>query len=116
MESQKDQQQEQTLSQEGLHSLEEEQLQDVTGGGKLGKFLSCFACGKPKQQDEWVPVSSLVSGASSPVSGPRWSIPSRSSHGSVHGLVQRRAFSDPSLHDTGSSGSTLPPLKRTYSL
>ncbi len=50
MENQKDLQQEQTLSQESLPSLEEEQLQDVTGGGIVRNLLSCFVCGKPEPQ------------------------------------------------------------------
>jgi hypothetical protein len=53
MENQKDQQQEETLSQESLRSLEEEQLQDVAGGGKwVDKMLSCLLCGGFKQQPE----------------------------------------------------------------
>lgn len=48
MENQKDQQ-EQTLSQESLQSLEEEQLQDVTGGG-WEKVLACFTCGAFQQR------------------------------------------------------------------
>ncbi len=123
MESQKDPQQEQSLSQEGLHSLEEEQLQNVTGGGKLGKFLSCFTCGKSQQSSassEWVPVTALFSGASSPVPVPPWSnIPSRvnraSPGSSDHGPALRRAVSDPSLHGSDSSGSALPPFERAHS-
>ena len=52
MENQKDQQ-EQTLSQESLQSLEEEQLQDVAGAGGGGgweKVLACFTCGAFQQR------------------------------------------------------------------
>jgi hypothetical protein len=51
MENQNNLQQEQTLSQESLLPLEEEQLQDVAGaGGGWEKVLACFTCGAVKQR------------------------------------------------------------------
>src|SRR5690348_8109246 len=61
MENQKDQQEEQILSQESLQSLEEEQLQDVTGGGWGEHFLNCVTCGAFKQQQEPQPSSLVLS-------------------------------------------------------
>jgi hypothetical protein len=96
MENQKDQQQEQTIPQESLQVLQEEQLQDVTGaGGKwLDRVLSCLACGgKHLLSEENLPEH--LSAPNSPVRGLARSssshnlpvVPVGLSDSPVHGVV-----------------------------
>ena len=93
MENQNNQQQEQTIPQESLQVLQEEQLQDVTGaGGKwLDRMLSCLACGgKHLLSDVNLPEHS--SAPNSPVHGLARSssshnLPVGLSDSPVHGVV-----------------------------
>src|SRR5690349_20903232 len=95
MESQKGPQQEQPLSQESLLPLEEEQLQDVTGGkGGWGeKLLSCLICGSGsfKQQPAYSLIRSNSSShntAANPPHNTPANSPDNSPSGSpIHGVV-----------------------------